>query len=77
MNIKIIEGFPQKKESSMSLTNPWMMNHHLFASFLDKTTNKGFTLFIEDAEDAKELAKELLDAYNKLMHWVEKREEEE
>ena len=74
MNIKIIEGFPQQKESSLSLMNPWMMKHHLFIEFFEGVNGESVTEFIQDTEEAKELAQELLDAYIKLMQWAEKRE---
>lgn len=79
MNIEITECLPQKTESALSKLHPWMMKHHLFANFT--FDNDGgdlvFSVFIEDAEEAKELAQELLHCYNKLMHWAENQEERE
>lgn len=77
MKIEITEGFPQQKESSLSLMNPWMMKHHLFVRFNDEVDGDRISVFVEDAEEAKELAQELLHCYNNLMHWAEKFEEME
>lgn len=77
MKIEITEGFPQQKESSLSLMNPWMMKHHLFARFYDEYDEDRIGILIEDAEQARELAQELKHCYNKLIHWAEKQEERE
>jgi len=77
MKIEIIEGFPQHKENALSKLHPWLLKHHLFVCFIDYIDDNEIKEFIETPEEAKELAQELQHAVNKLLHWIEKREEED
>lgn len=77
MDIEIIIGYPQQKPSAMSQLHPWLMKHHMFVNFIDYIDDKEISVFIEDVKDAEELAEKLIDAYNSVVHWIEKQEERE
>lgn len=77
MKIEITEGVPTIGTSIISEMYPWMKKRHIFVNFYDEVDDIVIGELVEDAEEAKELAQELLHCYNKLMHWAENQEERE